>query len=370
MLRKLIPRGKIIVLLRDSIDRGYVDLVRFLAASRGWEAEEALLGVVHGCFRETACSAKEGGGGSGLGVEKANWATRGASRFAACVAGALPLVPALADAAVALEGDGGAPALACVAGSVGPGGAADWSAAFGALTLGDKDSPPVPCSGVEAGGSTAGVAAATPGTPLHAEARRMLRAGLRQAQRRILVGCLPLAALGRDNLRDLAAVSQDEVLAGIKRGARSLAACTTKVDPGTAIAVPTDLLAGVVAGYDLNLVEVSAEFPSSSPFAGAVLEDNTEACFPGGLEGFGPDSEGHALARSLYLRPLQRLHAAYSRDIPMLFDSTSLKTRPLHVMDPILDELNVYKPVSLCVCVCVCVCFLRLVTNSFALNNL
>jgi hypothetical protein len=343
MLRKLIPRGKVIVLLRDSVERGYTDLVRFLAASKGREAEEALLGVVHGCFREATCGAKEGsGGGAGVAADRANWATRGASRFSACVAGALPSVPALAAAAEALAGDGGAPALACLAETAGPAGHADWGAAFGALTLADRDTPPVPCADVGAG---AGAAAATPGTPLFAEARRMLRSGLRQAQRRILVACAPLAALGRDHLRDLAEVTQADVQAGIRRASRALSACTAAVQPGTAIAVPTDLLAGVVAGYDLNLVEVSADFPKSAKKAGAVLEDNTDACFPGGLEGFGPDSEAHALARSMYLRPLQRMHAAYGKGVPMLFDSTTLKTRPLNVMDPILNELNVYKPV-------------------------
>jgi hypothetical protein len=39
------------------------------------------------------------------------------------------------------------------------------------------------------------------------------------------------------------------------------------------------------------------------------------------------------------------MHAAYGKSVPMLFDSTSLKTRPLNVLDPILNELNVYKPV-------------------------
>ena len=175
--------------------------------------------------------------------------------------------------------------------------------------------------------------------------QRWARWGLRQLVRKQIIGCIPPAALGRSPLEDLAGVSQEAVLEGIRRGAEVLRACSSTVEPATAIPVPTDLLAGVVAGYELNLVEVSADYPARAPLPGKVLTDGTDKCFPGGLEGYGANSEAHALARSLYLRPLQRIHAAYGKSVPMMYDAGGLKTRPLNVMDPILESMLVYKPV-------------------------
>ena len=175
----------------------------------------------------------------------------------------------------------------------------------------------------------------------------MIRWGLRQLQRKQVIGCFSGAAFGRSGKPevDLGGVTQAEVGAAIRRALPLLSACSNSVEPGSDIPVPTDLLAGIIAGFDLNLVEVSAGYPGTASSPAKVLTDATEACFPGGLEGFGPDSEAHALARSLYLRPLQRLHAAYTKEVPMMYDSGTLKTRPLNIVDPILDSLLVYKPV-------------------------
>ena len=350
LLRKLLPRGKVILLLRDTVDRGYTDLVRYLAAKKGMPTEEAFLAAVHGCVRAAVCARK----GSGQGASSspiASWDKKGSARFQQCVSEAAAGLPELAGLAAEVEGEKGAAPLACLAAAVGPGGSADWSSLFSAysLTTG-KATPPVSCTTMEegSGGSAAGAAglsAGTPGTPLFSEARGVIRWGLRQLVRRQIIGCLPPAAFGRTPLEDIAAVSQEAVLEGIRRGAGLLSACSTPVEPATAIPVPTDLLAGVVAGYELNLVEVSADFPASAPAAGRVLTDGTDSCFPGGLEGYGANSEAHALGRSLYLRPLQRIHAAYGKDVPMMYDSGALKTRPLGIMDPILESMLVYKPV-------------------------
>lgn len=101
-------------------------------------------------------------------------------------------------------------------------------------------------------------------------------------------------------------------------------------------------MAGVVAGYDLNLVDVSADVPRDAPRdeSRAILLDGSERCFPDGAEGTGDDTPAHAIARSLYLRPLQRIHAAYGRNVVTLLESASLKARPLTVMDPVLKDVN------------------------------
>ena len=309
---------------------------------KGMETEEAVLTVVHGCLRHAACERK----GASSSAPIASWEKKGSGKFQKCVAEAASALPELAGVAGELEGDKGAAPLACLAASVGPGGAADWASLFAAhsMTTG-KATPPVPCASLETAESNPGVASATPGTPLFSEARGVIRWGLRQLVRKQIIGCLPPAALGRSPLEDITAVSQEAVLEGIRKGAAVLSACSSTVEPATAIPVPTDLLAGVVAGYELNLVEVSAEYPGSSGIAGKVLTDGTDSCFPGGLEGYGANSEAHALARSLYLRPLQRIHAAYGKSVPMMYDSGGLKTRPLNVMDPILESMLVYKPV-------------------------
>ncbi len=322
-------------------------MVRFLASKKGMDTEEVLLAAIHGCARAAVCDRK--GGGSSTPI--ASWEKRGSSKFQKCLADAVAGLPDLASMAGEIEGDKGASSLACLASSVAPGASADWGGLFDAysMTTG-KDTPPVSCSSLEdskegGGSGAAGIASATPGTPLYSEARGVIRWGLRQLVRRQLVGCLPPAAFGRSPTEDISGVSAAAIMEGIRKGAEKLAACTSAVYPSTAIPVPTDLLAGVVAGYELNLVEVSADFPGKSGVVGKVLTDGTDSCFPGGLEGYGANSEAHALARSLYLRPLQRIHAAYGKEVPMMYDSGALKTRPLNIMDPILESMLVYKPV-------------------------
>ena len=343
MLRKLIPRGKVIILLKDTVQRGYTDLVRFLAAKKGMDIEENLLGVVHGCIRSFHCGAAEKASTTRL----AQWGTKGSRKFTECVTAALSKIPELASVSAAVEGDGGAPSLACLSSAVGPGGEDDWGLLFQtySLTTG-KSTPPVSCSAITSE-EEPGVSAATLGSPLHTEARAVIRWGLRQVLRKQIVSCFSGSAFGRSakSETDLAAVTQAEVASAIRRALPLISACSNPVEPGNDVPVPTDLLAGIIAGFDLNLVEVSAGYPASATFPAKVLTDATEQCFPGGLEGYGPDSEAHALARSLYLRPLQRLHAAYTKEVPMMYDSGTLKTRPLNIVDPILDSLLVYKPV-------------------------
>lgn len=323
--------------------RGYNDLVRFLAGRKGMDVEESLLTVVHGCARAFHCSASEKASTTPL----AQWGTKGSQAFTECVQSAVSKLPELATVAKSVEGDHGAPSLACLAAAVGPGGEDDWNNAWKSYSLtSGKASAPVTCSAI-GGESEPGVAAGTVGTPLYSEARGVIRWGLRQVIRKQVVGCFPGDAWGRSPTvaEDLAKVTQEEVGAAIRRAAPALVACTSPVEPGMDVPVPTDLLAGIIAGFDLNLVEVSAGYPATATFPAKVLTDGTDACFPGGLEGYGPDSEAHALGRSLYLRPLQRLHAAYGKEVPVMYDSSGIKTRPLNIVDPILESLLVYKPV-------------------------
>lgn len=333
MLRKLLPRGKMIVLLRDTVERAYVDLVRTIAAEKtGAAAEESLMLLVHGCMRTVACEHPSAGE---VGVDVAAWTSKGADKFKKCVKGAAS-AHALEDVATSLAS--AADVSECVADTAGPTGVLNWNLAFGDFALKNK---PLACAAVLKAGASDALQASS---PLGAEAAGWLRSSVRQVERRVLVGCLPPSAFGRDPPADIAAVTQDEVLAALRDAADAIAPCTTTVDAGVSLPVPVDLMAGVVAGYDLNLVGVSADMPKSAALAGSVLVDGEDACFPGGAEGFGANSAAHALARSMYLRPLQRLQASYGRDVVSVMDSTTLKSRPLSVVDPILTDLNVYKP--------------------------
>ena len=333
MLRKLLPRGKMIVLLRDTVERAYVDLVRTIAADKtGAAAEEALMLLVHGCMRTVACEHPDEGE---AGVDAAAWTSKGASSFKKCMESAANS-HALADVVASLKTS--PEASECLAETAGPAGVLNWNLAFGDFALKNK---PLTCAAVLKAGASE---ALQPSSPLGVEAAAWVSKSVRQVERRILVGCLPPSAFGRDPLVDLAAVTQNEVLTALRDAADVISSCTTTVDAGVSLPVPVDLMAGVVAGYDLNLVGVSADMPKTSKLAGSVLVDGEDACFPGGAEGYGANSAAHALARSMYLRPLQRLQASYGREVVSVVDSTTLKSRPLSVVDPILTDLNVYKP--------------------------
>jgi len=329
MLRKLLPRGKIIVLLRDTVERAYVDLVRTVAAGKGADADDALLLLTHGCMRAAACAHP----GAASAPAVASWASAGAPLFKKCLAEGFATVPALAAAADAADAD----ALDCLADSAGPAGVLDWGVSFSTHVLTTKAAP-LACAAVD------GAAAASRGSPLHAEAAAWLSGAVRQLERRAYAACLPPAAFGRDALADLSAVTADEAAAAFRDAAAAVEACSQTIEPGVALPVPVDLMAGVVAGYDLNLVAVSADLPKTAKAPAKVLVDGEPACFPGGAEGFGPNTPAHALARSMYLRPLQRVQAAYGRDVVSIMESSAIKTRPLSLVDPILTDLNVYKP--------------------------
>ena len=308
----------------------------------GADAEVALLRLVHACFRSVACDAPGPFGG----VATPEWAKVGAPAFKTCLAEAIAGAgPVLATAAGELSGEGGAGALACIADTIGPAGHADWSSAYASYSQSSGTSASggiVACSSVTEATSSAG-ATANGESGLGQEADGILSSVLRQAQRKQIIGCVPPSALGRDPIADLASVTQDAVLDAISSGLSVLQSCSLTISPGTALPVPVDLMAGVIAGYDLNLVDVSADLPRTATTLGAVLLDGGSGCFPEGVEGSGPDSPAHAIARSLYLRPMQRMHAAYGRSSVMLLETTSLKSRPLTVMDPILSDVNVYK---------------------------
>ena len=314
MLRKLLPRGKIIILLRDTVERAYVDLVRTIAGAKSDEAEDSLVALTHGCMRVVSSP------DTSISID--SWETKKADEFKSCInAGKKDLD--VSD-------------LSCIAATVGPAGELDWGVSFSTFALTNK------MKLAPAGNN--GAAAMTAGTPLNAEAVAWMNKGIRQVERRILVGCVTPSALGRDPLADLAAVTPEEISAAFEQGAEVIDSCSQLIEPGVSLPVPVDLMAGVVAGYDLNLVAVSADMPKESTMAGKVITDGEDKCFPGGVEGFGKNSPAHALARSMYLRPLQRIQAAFGRDTVSILESSTIKSRPLSVFDPILTDLNVYKP--------------------------
>ena len=319
MLRKLLPRGKIIVLLRDTVERAYVDLVKTVAASKvGADAEEALMLLTHGCMRSVACP------GDAVSFEK--WGSGGAAKFKKCMAAGFKSVSALSSAS-----DVSSDALECLADTAGPAGELDWGLLYSTFVLSGQASSAVTCPQL---GDVSSVNVV--GSKLNVEATAFFNKVVRQVSRRIYVGCLPPAALGRDATADISGVTPEEITAAFREGAEVIDSCSQTIQPGVSLPVPVDLMAGVVSGYDLNLVGVSADMPKTAKSAGKVIVDGEDNCFPGGVEGFGPNTPAHALARSMYIRPLQRIQAAYGRDVVSLMESSALKNRPLSVVDPIL----------------------------------
>ena len=185
--------------------------------------------------------------------------------------------------------------------------------------------------------------------PLAAEAAQLWRR-LAYPLRAQVAACLEPPPAAEKPSQAAAAAAQlsqppaSKLLAAVARAAARLAECSVRVSAGVSLPVPIDLMAANINGYDLGLFAVAGEMPREGGAAateGRVLLDGTAECFPDGVD---VDDDAAPLARSLYLRPLQRLHAAYGRDTVLVYQTKTLRTDPSAVMDAIFGELSVYHP--------------------------
>jgi hypothetical protein len=243
---------------------------------------------------------------------------------------------------------------ACVGDAVRPAGPADWGQLYrlvatdAAAAEEEGGASFAACDAPEGASSFAPEAGAVP-APLAAESARLWRR-LPYPLRMQLLSCLEAPPVATEKGAKAAAAAAPpppppaQLIAAVERAAAGLAACSLRVSAGVALPVPIDLMAANINGYDLGLFAVAGEMPrAGGPGAteGRVLLDGTAECFP---EGVDVDDVAAPLARSLYLRPLQRLHAAYGRETVLVYQTSTLRTDPSAILDAIFTELSVYHP--------------------------
>jgi hypothetical protein len=278
-------------------------------------------------MKQAACA--EGGNAAAhkgsVGLTPAVWAEGAGARFEQCL-----LTAVTSDSVIqAVEGVASPASLvSCVSRATRPGGAVDWQQLFArhAATNPAGEAGLLACGAGEGGEALSGEADAV--------WRRLLHSLRHQT-----VGCLdgPDAANG-----PAFAPSPDIMLAAIAAAEKRLTACSIAVPPGAAIPVPVDLLAANINGYELGLFAVAGALPKEADGEGRLLLDgDRDGCFPDGVD---VEDVAAPLARSIYLRPLQRMHAAYGRKYIQIYDTAVLRSDPSGVLDPIFESLSVYKP--------------------------
>jgi hypothetical protein len=324
LLRKLLPRSKVIVVLRDPVERAYVDLTAALARRGRRAAEAALAAAIHACAKAAACDEAPGAAAGVGGLTPGTWAAGAGAAFEACLLARVAAAPAVA----ALDGAASpASVVSCVSRAVRPGAPADWAAAY----AGAADAAGGPAAVAPCGAGDGAVDGEAPAVWARVQAQ----------YRPQVFGCLD----GPDAALPAAFVPKvDDLIEAVAAAEARLSECSIEVPPGTAIPVPVDLMAANVNGYELGLFAVAGELPRETPGpARVVLDGDKDGCYPDGVDV--DDDPGAPLARSAYLRPLQRLHAAYGRKPVLVYDTATLRTDPGGILDPVFESLSVYKPV-------------------------
>lgn len=332
LLRKLLPRSKVILMLRDPIERAYTDLVQYIIRQERKDAEKELFDLVHYCAKKTACS--EAPNARGIdGFTPQNWEEGVSLSFEKCLIDTLPTRKNIMD----LEGvSSSASIVSCASRAIRPGGAIDWNEYYKQYALRyatsrdtSDTSNVLECS-----------AASDPdNTELINEGNEIWKRVVYSLHHQI-AGCLD----GPDvTSSPVVAPPGEKLLEAIAQAEQRLEECSLTITAGTAIPVPLDLMAANFNGYELGLYAIAAELPKDAKGPGKILLDgDKDGCFPNGVD---IDDPVAPLARSLYLRPLQRLHASYGRKVVQIYDTSTLRTDPASIMDPIFESLSVYKPV-------------------------
>jgi len=332
LLRKLLPRSKVLLMLRDPIERAYVDLIQYILRQNRKPAIDELFTLVHYCAKKISC--QESPQTKGIdGFTPQNWEEGVNLSFEKCLLDTLPEKTKIND----LEGVS-APAniVSCVSRAIRPGGAVDWNENYKQYALRystgrevTDDSHLVQCDATSDSNNN----------NLASESKE-LWSQVSYSLHHQISGCLD----GPDvTSSPVIAPPGEKLLEAIQVAEQRLEECSLTITPGTAIPVPIDLMAANFNGYELGLFAVAAELPKDAKGPGKILLDgDKDGCFPDGVD---IDDPVAPLARSLYLRPLQRLHASYGRKVVQIYDTSTLRTDPSSIMDPIFESLSVYKPV-------------------------
>jgi hypothetical protein len=393
-LRHMYPRTRVVLVLRDPVERAYADIVRTLVeegdGSGQAEGEEAgaavtavraarpaLLSLLHTCARAVACSGEEGAGGGegvhgdhegtgghghGHGTEEGSdvhgsaldpdqWEGHAKGALAACVSAGLQGAPSSSPlswlhAALAKEEAVEATAT-CMSGDMGPGAGADWSIAYKrwlsiASAYGEVQ-PFAPCpSGPSSSAAFLAESAAVWSTLPYTHVRALL-------------GCVPpvlrgLAARSPSSWPGRSAwePSEGDVLAAIVKARAGLAACSRTMLPGAVMPRLGDLVAKANADREVTINLMLEAMPLDAPVAGATLVEGGEPgadgvpCFPDGTDMPGLTA---ALARSVYLPSLLRVRAVDRYNPSHILSSADIRgggPRTSAALKPVFGALNVY----------------------------
>ena len=350
LLRKLLPRSKVIILLRDPVERAYVDLINTVKRQERKAADDAVLVATHACMKRATCEASPSALGS---IRPETWSAKSTEgkvslkiSFQNCLIGALENTPGVLGGE---SGGKGPEFLSCVNEEIQPGGEADWGQLFRSVTSRSKDEEDAKLNGLsncelikewipESGISGLSDDLKEEGLAFWATVPFRFRASISScADAPVIVNLKQNAPAPRQP-------EKAKLLAAVALAAERIEACSISIGPGVAMPVPTDLMAANVNGYDLGLFSVAGAMPkagSTEETFGKVLIDGTRECFPDGVDS---DDPAAPLARSMYLRHLQRLHAAYGRETVLVYQTPTLRVDPGSILDDIFEKLSVYKP--------------------------
>jgi hypothetical protein len=350
LLRKLLPRSKVIILLRDPVERAYIDLVNTVRREQRKSADESVLIATHACMKKITCDISPTSLGSispyTWGEKKTEGKTHVRTLFQNCLIGALENTPGVFGGEF---GGKGPEFLTCVNEEVQPGGEGDWGQLFRSAMSrngGDDDeklSSLSSCTSIKDWVPESGIS----GLSIDLKDEGLaLWSSLPFRFKLAISSCAdaPVIANIKQNAPTPKHPEKALLLAAVARAAEKIEACSVSIGAGVAMPVPTDLMAANVNGYDLGLFAVAGAMPktgSKEDTNGKVLIDGTKECFPDGVDS---DNPAAPLARSIYLRHLQRLHAAYGRETVLVYQTPTLRTDPGAILDDIFEKLSVYKP--------------------------
>jgi hypothetical protein len=350
LLRKLLPRSKVIILLRDPVERAYVDLVNTVKRQERKSADEAVLIASHACMKMVTCAASPSAPGAispETWIKKTDGKVSIRTSFQNCLIGALENTNGILGGE---SGGKGPEVLSCVNEEVQPGGEADWGQLFRSITSrkfddegdGKLDSLSS-CTSISDWVPESGVSGLTEelkeeGTAFWTNVPYRFRASISSC------ADAPITVNVKQNAPASKQPEKAKLLEAVAQAAERIEKCSVSIGPGVAMPVPTDLMAANINGYDLGLFSVAGVMPKTGPSEdtfGKVLIDGTKECFPDGVDS---DDPAAPLARSIYLRHLQRLHAAYGRETVLVYQTPTLRVDPGSILDDIFEKLSVYKP--------------------------
>lgn len=124
----------------------------------------------------------------------------------------------------------------------------------------------------------------------------------------------------------------------VHEAVQAIRRCSHAVLPGEDLPIPIDLM---VDGAAANLEPLTIEYTGAAE--ALVLIDGHDGCWPDGIVG---SQVVDAIARSLYLRPLQRALATFGDQAVILLDHDRLFADPKKEFGKVWSALSIYNPDS------------------------